>query len=272
MFLSRFKLFFCIFSVLFGSSVVFSSKSLGQSKSSCRKYQDQFIAYYGDVYFVRGCKRFKLSRDQIYQKTRDGIRVEAVDGSVIQSLPMAGTYREARKKIRSCRTLEGEYITFSYTDIFWVRNCRKRQFLDWDSFERHYLKNHSSKETPEVLSLTWEEFTAIADGEPMDSIVDSEIAEAWQQANPQFDILPVDEACRGLEGKFVWYYSRVYKIERCKKRQMDASLFTKVYKDRTQNAVELTSQQWLSLPSGVPIHLVEKSVSPLDQKPEAPKK
>ena len=81
----------------------------------------------------------------------------------------------------------------------------------------------------------------IKDGTPFDSVLDKGSSKVDYA---KVDTIPLDEACSGLEGRYVSYYSRVYKIYKCHKRPVDPVQFSrKVMKKPT----ELSSEQWLSL-------------------------
>ena len=67
------------------------------------------------------------------------------------------------------------------------------------------------------------------------------------------DILPIDEACKGLNGTFVSYFSKIYKIQGCRKHEVDAEKFMLHYP--TYRLKEMKSEQWVSLPTGKNLQL-----------------
>ncbi|MEI6398419.1 MAG: hypothetical protein WCO71_06595 [Pseudomonadota bacterium] len=66
------------------------------------------------------------------------------------------------------------------------------------------------------------------------------------------DIIPIDEACKGVDGKIVTFYSRMYKIEKCRKREIDAESFTMHGGAGSSKLTELKPEQWISMPDGKP--------------------
>ena len=70
----------------------------------------------------------------------------------------------------------------------------------------------------------------------------------------------MDEACHGVDGRVVSYYSRLYRIERCRKREItDTEEFLRRLGNiERKEILELRSEQWLSLPDGAPIQIISK--------------
>ena len=99
--------------------------------------------------------------------------------------------------------------------------------------------------------------TAVLDslevGEPMRSVVDDMFAKLLT-GSAGVEIIPVDEACEGVNNMVVSYYSRLYRIERCRKREIiSPELFMKKAGRNLAKLKEMSSEQWLSLPDGEPM-------------------
>lgn len=220
----------------------------------CNKYQNQLIAFYGEVYKVEDCERRPImSNKTVYELQRSGKKILDVDGDTVAALPegepldLAMTIESAR----SCRQLDGKYVSFSSVDVYFVEKCKKRIFPDWETYIKHREKRGDKK--GEVLSLSWVEFAALDSGAPIDSVFD-DIFSKLLSGEAGVDIIPVDEACEGINGKVVSYYSRLYRVERCRKREIvEPELFLKKAGPAKMKIKELNSQQWLSLPDGQPI-------------------
>ena len=87
----------------------------------------------------------------------------------------------------------------------------------------------------------------------MPSIIMKEYIELNAKAR-DVDIIPIDEACKGLKDQYVAYYSKIYKIENCHKRLAEASVISKkLLSSKRDKIVELSSEQWISLPDGPPL-------------------
>jgi len=226
-----------------------------QVRRICAKYNNQLIAYYGDVWQVLGCERRPLLDNKtVYTMQRTGFKVSDVDGDVIAAIPEGEPLDLAIsiESARGCKELNSRYVSFSNVDVYWVERCKKRLFPDWTT----YIKHRDSREDKkgEILSLSWIEFDQLQDGEPMTSALDDIFAKGNNVAPSGVDIIPVDEACDGIDGKVVSYYARLYKIERCRKREVsEPELFFKRNGWAKVRVPEMTSEQWISLPDGAPI-------------------
>lgn len=233
-----------------------------QKKAVCEKYRNSYIVYYGRVYHVKGCKRFELNSEQVYNLTKaNRIRLREVEAKVVASLPAGGNYKEVNRDAKTlCKRNEGQYITFSFVDVYWVEGCKKRPFPDWSSYESHRGKLKNAKMP--LKSLELEEFLALADGEPMPSVIDEEFRELLRPDN--VDIIPLDEACSGVVGTYVTYLGQIYYIEGmsqkgsverfCQKRRVDAEQYTRKKANSKFHLKELSSSQAISIPEGSPMH------------------
>lgn len=214
----------------------------------CRKYEGAYISYYEHIFLVKGCKRYAVTAQQeIYNLTRRGVVFQQVDAAVIRGMPLAGKRgSESRMKRKAqqqlCRSLQGKYITHSFVDIYYVDNCSKRLFPNWEAYQEH-RRQHGAKRDDAITTVSWQEFTAIKTGKDMPHVP--------REAMPTLsdvDVIPIDQACEGLEGKYVSYYSKVYRIKNCHRQLIPAAT---VRKGGLQIERELTSEQWLSLPEQV---------------------
>ena len=220
----------------------------------CTRYEGHMIAFYDDIYKVDHCvRRPILDNKTVYNLQRDGQKVQDVTGDVIAAIPEGEALDEATtaKYARGCPQLEGHYVTFSNVDVYFVEHCKRRLFPDWTTYIKH-RERHNDK-TGEILSLSWWEFSRLTPGLPVPSIVDDLFARLLTGA-AQVEVIPVNEACEGLEGRVAAYYSHVYRIEHCHKRDIEeADHYLKKLGIDKLKMVELSSEQWLSLPSGAPI-------------------
>lgn len=208
----------------------------------CAKYEGKKVAFYSDVWEVKGCKRIPLSPEEVYRHTNAGGSVIDIPAEVVRGIK-EGTKGALAKK-RSCSELEGKYVSLDFDEIWLVNGCKKRKFPDWMTYSRS--RGGLEKESP-ILEVSWEEFNSIKDGKDFESVYDGEL----EAKTKDTDIIPIDEACRGIEGKYVFFYSRVYKIEKCARRQIDPEKFSKKFPDLSPK--ELSAEQWISLPLGKPL-------------------
>lgn len=239
----------------------------GEIQTICKKYQGHLIAYYNDVYKVENCARRPIINNKtVYQMQREGHKVLDVSGDVIAALPEGDAldFAETKAQARGCNKLEKQYVTFSNVDVYFVENCKRRIFPDWETYIRHREKRSDKK--GEILALSWIEFDQLGAGEPIPSVVD-DMFKKLLTGEAGVEIIPVDEACEGVNGRVVSYYQRLYRVEGCRKREIvDPELYMKkLGLGASVKITELRSEQWLSLPDGQPIE--EKA-----KKAEAPSK
>ena len=224
-------------------------------KKYCKKYNNQYIAYYNNVYLVKKCKLKKISHTLSFKLSQRAKKITSVESEVIAALDR-GTDIDTFDKIkfRSCSALNGRYITFKDVDVYYVKNCKKNKLENWQVYLEH--ATIKGKRYKPILSLTSEEFFEIKYG---NDILESDIKIKQQAASnssasahniddADIDIIPLKEACKGLNGKYVSFYSRLYKIENCRKKFISTEEFLKMNKSRRVKITELNSEQWISIP------------------------
>jgi len=221
-----------------------------QVKDFCRQYDGKVISYYSSVYRVESCTRREyLDYKIISALLVKGIEIHEVVSDVIAALPEGVPMDKTLvvKTARTCRDLEKKHVTHTSVEIFYVENCKTRIFPDFATYEDH----RGDKRMNEIVDLSWLEFSSLEVGEPIPSILD-EMYSKLLSGEAGVDIIPVDEACEGINGKVVSYYSRLYRIERCYKREiLSPSMYTKEHNGFYGK--EVSSQVWISLPDGEPI-------------------
>lgn len=228
--------------------------SPGEVKVICGKYEGKLIAYYSDVYMVQRCARRAIANSKtVYGLTRQGQRILSVDGDTVAALPEGEPYDQALGEavVHGCGDLEGKYISYSAVDVYFVEKCKKRLFPDWTTYLEHRARRGNSR--GEIMSLNWGDFDGLPLGEPVPSVVDQMFAKMLS-GEAGIDVIPIDEACAGVEGKIAAFYSRLYRIERCHKREIgNPAAFLRQREWTNAKIVELKAEQWLSLPDGPPV-------------------
>ncbi|WP_141735706.1 hypothetical protein [Oligoflexus tunisiensis] len=216
-------------------------------KAECRKFEGKYIAYYDRVFKVEGCKRREIMPDDDERnpilKGRRVIGVENITIAKIPEGPALGSSPKGKKP--NCAKIEGRYIISRASDVFYVEGCKKRPFPDWDTYADHAAKH--PKKSQDVLELPEEEFLALPIGKEFPSSLNDEYKKMLVMEK-NVDVLPLDEACKGLNGTYLSYYSKIYKIERCRKREVDAERF--LLRFPSYRLREMTSEQWVSIPTG----------------------
>lgn len=224
-----------------------------ESRKQCQQYEGKYISHYSNVYKVKNCQRKLINTDEIYELSKKKIKIYEVGNQTIRALKLyVKKPQSSYKKSKAlCKKLEKQYITLQFENIFYVENCKKRAFDNWSSYESHRGKLDYKKKTV-IFNLTWEEFSSLKDGKPMPSTLDADFKKQLsKQREP--DLIPIDEACEGIEGQYAYYYSKLYKIQNCHKRVVILDSIKNKKKFSKLNIKEMTSEQWMSLPDAAPI-------------------
>ena len=227
-----------------------------QSKAICIRYEGKLVAYYSDIYKIENCKRRPIIDSKtVYDLVAKGHHVIDVEREVIVALGEGAPLDVPTVVVDPkalCRRLKDRYVTYSYVDVYFIEGCKRRLFPDWTTYTTHRTKKGGDpKGTIESLAL--EEFAAIPEGEPIPSVVDEMFAKLLS-GEAGIDVIPVDEACKGLESQTVGFYSRLYKIEKCRKRELvGIHSILKVGEHDKGKIQELSAEKWLSLPDGEPL-------------------
>lgn len=228
----------------------------GQKKAECQKYEGRYIGFYDQVFKVEKCKRREVEGADQISSLNLRHNVVVVDKDTIAMLDVGSPIRPAAlPRKRGCNDLEGRYIILGGGDIEYVEKCQRRPFPDVETLEAHRKKHR--KGDGEIIELDEAEYHALKVGKEIPSVLDSEY-EKILNGKAGVDVIPLNEACKGVEGKFVTYYSKLYRIEKCRKRELDPEDFLKKPGNAGIKFVELTSEQWLSLPDGKSLIEVKK--------------
>jgi hypothetical protein len=220
--------------------------SASEMKKTCAKYEGKYILYYERIFKVERCKRREYIVEEGLEPQLRGSKVIAVDSDIVAQLGQGEPLNPPRKrKAASCSQLNGQYLLSRGEDMYFVEKCKKRHFPDFDTYSEHAKKH--GKRQQDVIEMDEVELASMPEGEPIASILDDEYKKLLD-AEKGIDVLDIREACKGLNGKFVAYYSKVYRIEKCRKQPVDPELFGKRYP--RYEPVELSSDQWISIPTG----------------------
>ncbi len=223
---------------------VFSKK---EKDRACRNLNGKLMSIGGDMWRIKDCKRHHvLDSDNVFEMTRKGVAVVEVDSRDAAAIPVGPTWEELQaKKPRPCSAFNKRYVTVSFTEIFFVENCKRRLMPDYETYVEHRRKNRALNQ--EILALSSNEFYWLKQGPDIDSVTTREFAKLLD-GSPGVDLIPLDEACKGLNGKLVSFYSKLYRIEKCRKKELDAEEYTRKAKGSIGTPRELTPEQWISIP------------------------
>jgi hypothetical protein len=222
-----------------------------ETQKVCAKYQGKLISVYGEIFKTQNCVRHLIqNQEEIFKFSRQGMSIVEVEAKDVAAIPVGDHWEQFSYKDRPCTSFSKKYVTFSYTDVYYVENCTKRLIPDYETLLQH--RKERGLANGEVIALTEKEFYGLKQGRDLTSILDKEFHKLLD-GSAGVDIIPIDEACRGVEGKFVTFYSRMYKIEKCRKREIDPESFTMKQKNTSLKLIELKAEQWISMPDGKPM-------------------
>lgn len=220
--------------------------SLAEKLKQCKKYEGKYISYYEHIYKVEKCKRREFIVEEGIEFKTKGLHIIGVESETLAMIPAGETLNKlAKKKVYTCAQLNNQYLISRGDEMYFVEKCKKRLFPDLDTYSEHSQKRGKRKQ--DILELDEEQIAKIADGTPITSSLDAEYKKLLD-ADTGVDVLPLAEACKGLNGKFVAYYSKIYRVEKCRKQPVQPELFGKRYPKYSPQ--ELTSEQWISIPTG----------------------
>ena len=225
-----------------------------ERNKACSKFNGKLVSLSGEMWKVKDCKRHQVNDpDIMFRLSRQGGAVVEADARELAAIPIGETWDSLQSgKPRTCAAFNGKYITLSYTDIYFVDRCIRRLIPDYETLLKH--RRDRKDRSTDVLAVSDAEFHAVKQGRDIPSEVDREFAKLID-GSAGVDIIPVDEACHGVEGKLVSFYSRLYHIEKCRKREIDAEAFTMKRRTLDAKIIELKPEQWLSLPDGKPYEI-----------------
>jgi hypothetical protein len=225
-----------------------------ETDAACKKYESKFIGYYGRVFRVEKCKKRPIEdSDAIYQVTRRKNLIIGVDADVVRALPDGEPLVEltSAQPVRTCKELSGQYLTHNFSDLYYMKNCQLIEFPDYETYIEH--RKSQKNQRSEFVSVTAEELRKLGKVVIVPSVMDAKdqrMSDPMEAAN----IIPIDVACKGLNEKYVSFYSLMYKIEKCRKRQVDPEKTLIKFSGKIQ-LKELTPEQWISLPDGEPLNM-----------------
>jgi hypothetical protein len=227
-----------------------------ERQAECRKYEGKYIGYYEAIYKVENCKRREIKDTALLNSIlKQGKNVVNVENDTFGKLRVGKPIDSPAKGASfSCNRVNNNYVISHTSDIFYVENCKKRAFPDYDTYETH---KRDSKATQKLLmELTTAELATLPDGKAFPSILNNPTEASTDEI---LEIIPLHEACRGVDGKYASYFSRLYKIENCRKREItNPEAFLLEKRNANIPVVELKADQWLSLPEGKPIETAKK--------------
>ena len=142
-----------------------------ERKKQCKTHEGRFISFYDQIFKVENCMRRRVEISEgIFQIQARGLEIHPVEAKTIASIPEGSPISLASrdKGSRSCKELEKKYVTYTFVNVYFVENCRKRLFPDWDTYLNHRSKKGNS--IGEIITLSYSEFYGLNDGSVLSQV------------------------------------------------------------------------------------------------------
>jgi hypothetical protein len=257
---------------------------------ACKQFDGRLIAFYDQTVLIQKCKA-RLIEDplllNVVRKQNQG-RIQDVPASVYRLFAQGEPIRESdingiEKSLGLpdikdvCVTLNGQYVTATGTNFYFVENCKKRLFPVYAGLEEH----NRSKKT--ILTVTPGQLARLPSGKDMtergedvsDVWIKIDGDASWQRASridesssgnadspeklreiakQQQRPVNVPLFCKQHSGKIVSFYADLYFVEDCRLRLIkDQSLQLQIKIDGRTVVQDLSSNEKRAMKMGKPI-------------------
>ena len=223
-----------------------------EAQKMCSQYNGKLIAHYEEYFIVRNCKRFSISRKDFEKKRSQGFKVRDIEGRVLVGIPLSTKPTAVPKEKKLvCQKFNRKYVTYKDLDRYWVERCVKQKVPDWETYIDH--KKKKNIKSLRLWSLSWEEFSVLETGLDIPSVIDQK-KDLTKEA---VEVLPLEEVCRGLIGKKMYYYEQIYEIVRmknysklCEKKLLSKEQIEK-FGLRKNPPKSMSSTEYISIPTTI---------------------
>jgi len=249
--------------------------SVKTKKKACSLLEGRVVSYYDSSTYVRNCIQHpiedpNLLNEMVYKKR---IPVLEVPAHVYRLIPFGDAWSKESSGLsgsKVCRELNGQYVTSTGSDYFFIQGCKKRPFASYSE-----LQAHNNKNLP-VRLVSPDELERLDEGKKIEGSYDREVEALYRivgdsslrpkvdgrnkfigsteelealQEIPQAD---KESLCRKFNKKIISFYSQLYYIVDCKKRPL-ASLPVTFQKKLSESGTQITdfnSEQVAAIPLG----------------------
>ena len=253
---------------------------------ACKAFEGKIVTYTDQTSLVTSCKQRliedpELLNELVHSQNKQVIEVPA---SVYRLMPFGepfnrtdsfSTRKTSNKKITAdeCESLNDHYITVSGMNYYYVESCKKRAFSDFSELQAH----NRGKST--IVSITPELFYRIPNGAGMKPQANDEAkilykidgGVAWSRLDrKEGENVPSDspeslnkihqkskervnkaQLCTKFNRKIVSFYSQIYFIDDCKKRNIKELSIPLQQKIAEHGGItDLTPEQIAAIPNG----------------------
>lgn len=249
--------------------------SVKTKKEACSRLEGRVLSYYDTSTFVRNCVQHpiedaNLLNEMVYKKR---IPVVEVPAHVYRLIPFGDPWSSDSSSVsgsKVCRELNGQYVTSTGSDYFFIQGCKKRPFASYSE-----LQAHNSKNQP-VRLVAPEQLDRLDEGKKIEGSYDREVEALYRivgdsslrpkvdgrnkfigsteelEAIPERATADKKSLCRQYNKKIISFYSQLYYISDCKKRPLNV-LPVNVQKKLAESGTQITdlnSDQINTIPLG----------------------
>lgn len=244
-------------------------------KEACSKLEGRVLSYYDTSTYVKNCVQHpiedpNLLNEMVYKKR---IPVVEVPAHVYRLIPFGDAWSRddvALSGSKVCRELNGQYVTSTGSDYFFIQGCKKRPFASYSE-----LQAHNSKNAP-VRLVSPDELERLDEGKRIEGSYNREVEALYRivgdsSLRPKVDgrnkfigsteeLEAISEKsdtdkkslCRRYNRKIISFYSQLYYISDCKKRPLNVLPVTiqKKLAEKGTQITDLNSEQVNAIPLG----------------------
>ncbi len=256
-------------------------ESIKTKQEACAILEGKVLTYYDAASLIVGCVQRPIEdpdllNDLVYKQRKAVAEVPAHVYRIIPfGEPWAAQQNQAMTGSKVCRELNGQYVTSTGTDYFFIEACKKRPFSSYVE-----LQSHNRRNAP-VLTVSPEQLEKLGEGKPTDGSYEKEVGALYKivgdsalstlgsadgrskpvRSAADIEALPMisgkekidgKKLCAQFNHKVISFYSQLFFITNCQKRplkELPISIQQR-FSERGASIIDMTSAQLDSIPTG----------------------
>lgn len=256
-------------------------ESIKTKQEACALLEGKVLSYYDAASLIVKCVQRPIEDPDllnilVYKQKKAVTEVPAHIYRLIPfGEPWAAPQNQAMTGSKVCRELNGQYVTSTGTDYFFIEACKKRPFSSYVELQAHNRRNAP------VLSVSPEQLEKLGEGKTTDGNYEKEVGALYKMVGDSalstlgsadgrskpvrsaedIEALPLisgkekidgKKLCIQFSNKVVSFYSQLFFISNCKKRplkELPISIQLR-FSERGASIIDVTSAQLDSIPTG----------------------
>jgi len=247
---------------------------------ACQLLEGKILTYYDTASLVVSCVQHpvedaELLNELVYKQRKPVAEVPAhVYRLMPFGEPLMPNQNLSLTTSKVCRELNGQYVTSTGTDYYYIEACKKRSFSTYVELQAHNRRNAP------VRTVSPEQLEKLSGGRPIDGSYDREVGALYRivgdsslstlgsadgRAKPvrsaeELDALPqnsnknldLKKLCSQYNNKVVSFYSQLFFITNCQKRPVKELpiAIQQRFAERGASITDLSSGQLNAIPTG----------------------